>query len=121
MRRFCFVLAGVLLILAAAGCVSETRIDLKEVDPDLENGQAIYEDDCILCHEGAIEGAQRLDQRARWQESAEKGFDQLVKNVTNGYQGKYGELPVMGMCRYCTQQDIKDAVAYMLVAADMAK
>ena len=94
-------------------------MDLKEFEVDLVNGRVIYDDDCILCHEGAIEGAHRFDQKARWRESAEKGFDQLVYNVVHGNYGKYGELPVMGMCPQCSEQDIKDAVAYMLVNAGM--
>jgi len=119
MHRPYFIIVSILVLCLTIGCGPETTIDLKAINPDLSNGEEIYEDDCILCHEGAIEGAQRLDQTQRWEESTAKGFDQLVTNVVQGYQGKYGELPVMGMCRGCSQEDISDAVAYMLVTAGM--
>lgn len=117
MHRLLLNSITLILALAIITCSTENKIDLEVVNVNLENGEMIYLDDCVLCHEGAIEGAHRLDQTDRWQESANKGFDQLVYNTVHGYQGKYGELPVMGMCSQCSDQDIQDAVAYMLVKA----
>lgn len=122
MHRFLLsFMAIVVIALLLWGCNSGHKISLDNLEVDLNNGQLVYEDDCILCHEGAIEGAHRLDQSERWRESAQKGFDQLVANTVQGYQGKYGELPVMGMCPQCSDKDIEDAVAYMLVSAGMTK
>ena len=116
--KIIFTILGVLLL---ATCGTEDVLSLSDISPDLVNGQEIYEADCILCHEGGIEGAHRLDQFDRWQESAAKGFDQLVKNVEKGYRGKYGELPVRGMCPGCSRDDLRDAVSYMLVNAGVMR
>jgi len=121
MQRIPKTIFTILLGLLLTACGAEDVLSLAEISPDLDNGQEIYEADCILCHEGGIEGAHRLDQSDRWQESAAKGFDQLVKNVERGYRGKYGELPVRGMCPGCTRDDLRDAVAYMLVNAGVMR
>lgn len=121
MHRSLLSLFTLIVTLAIINCSVENKIDLESENINLENGEMIYLDDCVLCHEGAIEGAHRLDQTERWQESTNKGFDELVYNTVHGYQGKYGELPVMGMCSQCSEQDIQDAVAYMLVAAGFAE
>jgi len=115
------LLTFLILPLFFVGCQSQPALRLSDIDADLSNGQLIYEDDCILCHEGAIEGAHRLDQSDRWRESAKKGYERLVSNTIQGYRGKYGELPVMGMCPQCSESDIRDAVAYMLVSAGVMK
>ncbi|MCF7808759.1 MAG: c-type cytochrome [Candidatus Marinimicrobia bacterium] len=117
MHRSLYLILIIPLALCFTGCGGAEKLDLKAVNADLTNGQVVYEDDCVLCHQGAIEGAHRLEQTERWQESADKGFEQLVRHTVNGYQGKYGELPVMGMCPQCSEQDIRDAIAYMLVTA----
>lgn len=121
MHRSTLTFISILFSLVILSCGGGDKLDLKARNVDLNNGQAVYEDDCVLCHEGAIEGAHRLDQIDRWQESAKKGFSQLVSNTVNGYRGKYGELPVMGMCPQCSEEDIRDAVAYMLVSAGVMK
>lgn len=117
MYRSLFLVSSLLLLAAIFGCSSKSKLNLGDTHADLVHGEKIYREDCMLCHEGAIEGAHRLDQYSRWQESAEKGFDQLVSNTVHGYRGKYGELPVKGMCSDCSEKDIEDAVAYMLIQA----
>ncbi|MCF7825601.1 MAG: c-type cytochrome [Candidatus Marinimicrobia bacterium] len=121
MYRSLFLASSLLMIAAIFSCSSKSELNLHDIHADLVNGEKIYKDNCMLCHTGAIEGAHRLDQNSRWQESAEKGFDQLVYNTVHGYRGKYGELPVMGMCSQCSEKDIEDAVAYMLTHAGVMK
>ncbi len=115
-RSVMIAVSALLAVLLVSGC-SDSKISLEDVDVDLANGEIIYDDYCVLCHEGAIEGAHSLVQKDRWRESADKGFDQLVDNTVHGYRGKYGELPVMGFCPECSEKDIEDAVAFMLVAS----
>jgi cytochrome c5 len=121
MYRSLFLAFSLLVIAAICSCSSKSDLHFQVTHADLVNGEKIYKEDCMLCHAGAIEGAHRLDQKRRWEESAAKGFDQLVYNTVHGYSGKYGKLPVMGMCSQCSEKDIEDAVAYMLTHAGVMK
>jgi cytochrome c5 len=82
--------------------------------PNMENGKKVYGKYCIACHMTGVAGAAKLDDKARWTESAEKGLQTLVKHALHGYQGKHGVLPEKGTCAECKAQDILDAVSYML-------
>lgn len=81
---------------------------------DIANGEAVYKKYCFACHDAGIAGAAKHTDVERWEESAAKGIPTLVKNVTEGYTGKYGMLPPKGACMECTEQDITDAVHYQL-------
>lgn len=116
--RLAAILIGVSVLFS---CVFGSKLSLAETDADLDNGKRVYVAECSVCHDKAIEGAHRLTNKKRWQESAHKGYELLVQNTITGYRGKYGEKPVMGNCNQCSIQDIEDATAFMLVESGMMK
>jgi cytochrome c5 len=81
---------------------------------DLANGEAIYNKACIACHLKGVAGAAALSDKPRWEENAAKGMAALTQSALNGYTGKYGVMPEKGTCMDCTEQDLYDAISYMM-------
>ena len=88
--------------------------DISAMTADKAAGEKIYKKYCIACHMTGVAGAAKLDNKARWTESASKGLQTLVNHALHGYQGKHGVLPEKGTCSECQTQDILNAVSYML-------
>lgn len=84
---------------------------------NLENGKKVYTKICIACHMTGVAGAPALKDKARWEGIAAKGMTQLHHDAINGFTGKTGVMPARGSCTDCSDQDIYDAVAYMLKKA----
>ncbi len=84
---------------------------------DLANGEAIYNKACIACHLKGVAGAAALEDKPRWEEIAAKGMTTLVEHATTGYTGKYGVMPEKGTCMDCSEQDLYDAISYMMSKA----
>lgn len=105
---------------AAAPEVAPTEEVAEAVATDvvnLEAGKAIYEKACFACHAAGVAGAAKLDDKARWDISAAKGIATLNEHAINGYTGDYGVMPPKGGNATFTDQEVKDAVAYMLSTA----
>ncbi len=85
-----------------------------EVTVNLENGKAIYGKMCNACHGAGIAGAAKLDDKARWEETAAKGIATIDANAIKGFTGDHGVMPPKGGMATFSDQDVKDAVAYML-------
>lgn len=73
-------------------------------------GEGTYNKFCISCHGMGAAGAPRKGVAADWAERRDKGMDALVASTVNGLNA----MPPMGMCRQCSEDDIRDAVVYML-------
>lgn len=105
---------------AAAPEVAPTEEVAEPVAADvvnLEAGKAIYEKACFACHVAGVAGAAKLDDKARWDISAAKGIATLNEHAINGYTGDNGVMPPKGGNATFTDQEVKDAVAYMLSTA----
>ena len=81
---------------------------------NLENGKAIYNKVCIACHMSGVAGAAKLTDKPRWEASAAKGKATLHKHVINGFTGEHGAMPAKGTCTACSDQDLFDAMSYIL-------
>ena len=86
----------------------------KEMTANLENGKAVYNKACIACHWKGVAGAAALTDKPRWEEIAAKGMETLHKHAITGFQGEYGVMPEKGTCIDCSEQDMYDAIGYML-------
>ncbi len=84
---------------------------------NLENGKKVYNKVCIACHMTGVAGAPALKNKARWTEIAAKGMKQLHHDAISGFTGKHGVMPARGSCTDCSDQDLYDAVSYMLKTA----
>jgi len=81
---------------------------------NLENGKAVYNKACIACHWKGVAGAAPLSDKARWEEIAAKGMKTLTNHALTGVTGKYGVMPEKGTCVDCTEDDLFDAISYMM-------
>lgn len=123
-RKFQFMLLALIVVLSgcADGGNSETGKKTskaakpkKELTYDLENGKAVYDKICMACHLTGVAGAAKITDAERWAEVAPKGLKELQQSVINGIpDGKYGVMPERGSCTDCSNQDLIDAVAYIL-------
>jgi cytochrome c5 len=89
----------------------------EDVTVNIENGKAVYDKSCFACHNAGVAGAAKLDDKARWEASAAKGIETLDNNAINGFTGEHGVMPAKGGNATFSDQEVKDAVAYMLNAA----
>ncbi len=87
---------------------------------NLENGKAVYNKVCIACHMTGVAGAPALKDKTRWTEIATKGMKQLHHDAINGFTGKHGVMPPRGTCTSCSDQDLYDALSYMLKTAGVS-
>jgi len=94
-------------------CAQEVNI-VSAPSGEMRSGQEVYDAACTTCHAIALAGAPRFGDRLSWGERANEDLDKLVETVTNGLGG----MPPMGMCMDCSQEELSDAVQYMLDALD---
>ncbi|RLD69565.1 MAG: hypothetical protein DRJ02_01175 [Bacteroidetes bacterium] len=93
----------------------ETKKEVKkEMTANLDNGKVVYDKACIACHWKGVAGAAALTDKPRWEEIAAKGMETLHKHAIAGFQGEYGVMPEKGTCTDCSDQDMFDAISYML-------
>ncbi|HAH57544.1 MAG: c-type cytochrome [Lentimicrobiaceae bacterium] len=118
MKKNLIALFGGLLfagaLISCGGGGSETKTTTKTMTADLVNGEAVYNKSCIACHMTGVAGAAALSDKARWEENAAKGMETLLADAMKGYTGKYGVMPEKGTCMDCTEQDMFDAISFML-------
>ena len=92
----------------------------KELKANLENGKVIYDKSCIACHMTGVAGAAALTDKPRWDAIADKDIKVLHQQSIDGYQGEFGVMPARGACVDCTDQDLFDAINYMMDKAGVA-
>lgn len=82
---------------------------------EARSGEAIYRKYCINCHQGSLPGSPVLGKQEDWEGRLEKGRDALIENVRTGIPPK---MPIMGSCTNCTDEELGNAVDYMLNALE---
>lgn len=73
-------------------------------------GKGIYEANCAGCHAAGAGGAPRFGEAAAWAPLLTLGTEALYTNAIHGING----MPAKGACISCTDDEIKQAVDYML-------
>ena len=74
-----------------------------------QEGKAVYDKACQVCHSMGIAGAPKAHDAAAWAPRLELGLDALVSTIKTGK----GAMPPGGMCTDCTDEDYKNAIDYM--------
>ena len=92
----------------------------KQYTADINNGEAVYKKVCIACHMTGVAGAPALKDKERWTEIAKKSMKQLHQDAINGFTGDHGVMPARGTCADCSDQDLYDAISYMLQKAGVS-
>lgn len=77
------------------------------------NGQQVYDQFCFACHTTGVGGAPRLGDVADWMDRSAKGMDVLMASTLNGLNA----MPAKGTCMNCSDDELSEAVTYMLDSA----
>ena len=75
-------------------------------------GDQVYNVACAGCHISGAAGAPKTGDAGAWASRLDKGMDTLVKHVVEGYNA----MPARGLCADCSDQELADAVAFMVDA-----
>lgn len=73
-------------------------------------GEAVYKHVCKMCHGSGLMGAPKLGDKAAWSARIEQGESKLTQHAINGIR----KMPPRGNCKSCSDDDIANAVAYMM-------
>lgn len=73
-------------------------------------GKATYEKYCIICHRDGVAGAPKFRVQADWQPRLSVKLDGLLASALKGKNA----MPPKGTCVDCSEEDLKQAIQYML-------
>ncbi|MBL4743356.1 MAG: c-type cytochrome [Cycloclasticus sp.] len=99
---------------------TETAPESSEAKPNLSEatiaGKATYDTSCFVCHGSGIAGAPKIGDKEVWGKRLGAGMDTVVKHAINGYVGDNGVMPPKGGNLTLSDEDVKNAVHYMVEA-----
>lgn len=75
-------------------------------------GKALYENYCSGCHASGAGGAPKYGDASTWTPVLKNGMNTVYENAIKGING----MPAKGTCASCNDQDIKQAVDYMVAS-----
>ncbi len=81
--------------------------------PGARSGKAVYDAVCFSCHATGAANSPKFADTSSWSTRIAKGYDALVKSVTNGLNA----MPARGGAPDLTDDEIKRAVAFIGNAA----
>ena len=89
---------------------------VEEPDPVVTamTGPQVYNTACLACHGAGVAGAPILGDAAAWSARIAQGDDVLNDHAINGYTGSAGYMPAKGGRADLSDQEVIDAVAYMV-------
>ncbi|PHS72206.1 MAG: cytochrome C [Cycloclasticus sp.] len=79
-------------------------------------GKATYTTSCLVCHDSGVTGAPVLSDKDTWKKRLEQGIDTVVQHAITGFVGDNGVMPPKGGNLSLTDQQVKDAVQYIIEA-----
>ncbi len=94
----------------------ETAVEPAPVATAL-SGPQVYNSACLACHGAGIGGAPILGDAAAWAPRIAQGTDVLEDHAINGYSGQLGYMPAKGGRVDLSDQEVADAVEYMVSEA----
>ena len=74
------------------------------------SGQQIYDTFCFACHATGVTEAPLFGSLEQWQRRIDKGMDTLVATSLTGLN----LMPPMGICMSCTEDEMRDAIQYIV-------
>lgn len=80
-------------------------------------GKGIYQSYCEGCHASGAGGAPKFGDPGSWQKPLHNGMEAVYNNAIKGING----MPAKGTCFTCSEQEIKEAVDYMVNAVSGKK
>ncbi len=95
----------------------ELKVDeVPQAEPvaTLLTGPQVFNEACIACHGTGIGGAPTLGDSGAWGPRIAQGMDTLYLRALEGYTGGAGYMPPKGARLDLSDQEVSDAVDYML-------
>ncbi|MGA1206587.1 MAG: cytochrome C [Gammaproteobacteria bacterium] len=77
-------------------------------------GKSIYAKACNVCHGAGVAGAPVTGDAAAWSERIAQGMATLNKHAIEGYVGKNGVMPAKGGNMALADEEVANAVAFMV-------
>jgi cytochrome c5 len=74
-------------------------------------GETTYQRFCFSCHQAGVAGAPRTGDRAAWAARIAKGEEALLAATIAGIPPG---MPPRGMCLQCSDEDLREAVRYLV-------
>ena len=106
--------AGCVVLLFAGAC-SESGPGVANdgaVPEPVHPGKAVYERFCFSCHAAGVAGAPRAGDAEAWAARLATGREQMLQSTIAGMDPG---MPARGLCFDCSDDDLADAIDYMLV------
>ena len=88
--------------------------DWEPTDSALKAGKVVYLAECASCHNEGEEGAPALTKSKEWAKRKAKGIATLFDHAINGFDGIDGEMPARGSTPSLTDEEVKNAVSFMI-------
>ncbi|MCK4904111.1 MAG: cytochrome c5 family protein [Candidatus Marinimicrobia bacterium] len=123
---------SILIVLLIIGCGSSEKKTQKTAPPPaptysyttptqemLDSGKTTFEKYCFICHKEGVGGAEKLTDKVRWTNNRTKDLVVLIQHVNDGYTGEYGTMTPKGTCMECSNDDLRDAIFYMMTEAGL--
>ncbi|KEI71486.1 c-type cytochrome [Endozoicomonas elysicola] len=85
-----------------------------QLQPEDSHLSAIYNRSCKACHTIANTGAPLTGDSYSWDSRMDKGMDELLDNVINGFGG----MPPFGMCMDCDPEQFEALITFMAAPAE---
>ena len=77
-------------------------------------GRGVYDKACQTCHNSGIAGAPKLGDVSGWVDRIGQGWPACNDHAINGYQGADGVMPAKGGNMTLSDDDVVNAVAFMV-------
>lgn len=81
---------------------------------EVSRGEQVFKGACIVCHGAGVAGAPKIGDKSAWGPRIAKGVATLQQHALNGFQGQSGFMPAKGGRMDLSDEDVKQAVAYMM-------
>lgn len=78
------------------------------------DGETVFKGACFVCHDTGAAGAPKRGDKAAWEPRIAQGFDTLKKHAIDGFTGKTGVMPARGTCAACSDEEIENAIHFMV-------
>ena len=78
------------------------------------SGEEVYNSACIACHMTGAGGAPLLGDVDAWEARVAQGKPLLVQRAVEGYMGEIGIMPAKGGRLDLSDEEVENAVGYML-------
>lgn len=94
------------------GIVDTAAADDSGEPAEPRSGEAVYTANCSACHGTGAAGAPIKGNAEQWASHVAKGRDTLITHALEGFNA----MPARGACGNCSDEEITNAVDYMLDA-----